>query len=144
MPKNHSFFSGLKPEHMNFFTKCATPTNFKAGETIFKEGQEVDNLYLITDGLVSIEMRSVNKPLVLETLQANDVLGWSWLLPPYQAHFTCKAVKDTRVIALKGETLRQKCKEDHDLGYELLTRLIKVVTSRLEATRLQLFSIYGS
>jgi len=44
---------------------------------------------------------------------------------------------------LDGNWLRAKCEEDHDLGYEMLKRLIDLIASRLDATRLQLLDIYS-
>ena len=65
-------------------------------------------------------------------------------VPPYQAYFNCRAIKDTCVIALDGKYLRKKCEEDHDLGYELMKRIVRVVAHRLEATRIQILNIYGN
>ena len=53
---------------------------------------------------------------VLEGLSDGEVLGWSWLIPPYQWHFGASAVDVTDTIALDGRALRGKCDADHDLG----------------------------
>jgi CRP-like cAMP-binding protein len=82
-------------------------------------------------------------PIIVETLGEGDILGWSWLIPPYNWHFDARAVELTRAIALDGKCLRTKCEADHDLGYELLKRFTNIMEQRLEATRLQLLDIYG-
>jgi CRP-like cAMP-binding protein len=71
------------------------------------------------------------------------VLGWSWLFPPYRWHFDARALELTRAIALDGKCLREKCEEDHDLGYELVKRVAQIIMERLQATRLQLLDVYG-
>jgi hypothetical protein len=80
----------------------------------------------------------------LQTVGEGDVLGWSWLLPPYRWRFGARTLQPTRALTFDGKCLRNKCEEDHDLGYELLKRFTFVVTERLEATRLQLLDLYGA
>ena len=80
--------------------------------------------------------------IIIQTLDEGDVLGWSWLFPPYRWKFSAKAIESTRAIALDGKCLRGKSEEDHDLGYELLKRFARVVQERLDATRLQLINVY--
>ncbi|MDD2653693.1 MAG: hypothetical protein PHI86_01115 [Candidatus Omnitrophica bacterium] len=46
-------------------------------------------------------------------------------------------------MALDGKCLREKCEKNSDLGYELLKRLVKIFTERLEAARLQLANVYN-
>ena len=80
----------------------------------------------------------------MATLGEGDILGWSWLMPPYHWQFHARAVEVTRAIALDGKCLRTKCEQNHDLGYELLKRFCHIIERRLEATRLQLLDVYGS
>jgi CRP-like cAMP-binding protein len=65
-------------------------------------------------------------------------------MPPHKWHFDARAMEITRAIALDGKCLRDKCKEDHDLGYELMKKFSVLIAQRLEATRLQLMDIYGA
>ena len=115
------------------------------GAYIFKEGEEANEFYLIRSGRVALEIFAPQrKPIVIETLAEGDILGWSWLLPPYQWKFHAHAVVDTRAIALDGKCLRTKCEQNHDLGYELLKRFAQIMERRLEATRLQLLDVYAA
>jgi CRP/FNR family cyclic AMP-dependent transcriptional regulator len=56
--------------------------------------------------------------------------------------FDARALELTRAIALDGKCLRQKCDEDHELGYELMKRIVQVAEQRLQAARLQLLNLY--
>jgi len=71
------------------------------------------------------------------------VLGWSWLVSPYRWHFSARVVEETRAIALDAKCLRGKCETDHELGYELLNRVLHVVEQRLQSTRMQLLDVYS-
>jgi hypothetical protein len=93
---------------------------------------------------VALEVTAPGRaPLVVQTLGAGEILGWSWLVPPHHWLFDAVALEQTRAIALDGRCLRGKCEADHDLGYELLKRFALIMEERLEATRLQLLDLYG-
>lgn len=141
--RQHSFFKGLPEKHFNFIVGCATHVVFKAGEVILKEQDSADKFYLIRTGKVAIYIDQPSQ-LTIQTIREGDILGWSWLIPPYRYRFSAKAVENTRALALDGKCLREKCEKNPDLGYELLKRLVVVFTGRLEATRLQLLDMYNT
>ena len=78
-----------------------------------------------------------------ETIGDDDVLGWSWLFPPYYWHFDARATKPTRAIFFYGTWLRESCERDHDFGYEMLKRMSAVIINRLQATRKKLAEAEG-
>ena len=82
-------------------------------------------------------------PVVLETVQAGEVIGWSWLFPPHLCQFYARAAEKVRATAFDGKCLRGKCQANHDLGYELAMRSAHIMMQRLQATRLQLLDVYG-
>lgn len=140
----HPFFAGLDPEFVALMVGCASNVVFKAGTYILKEGESADTFYLIRAGKVAVEVVAPqHKPIIVSTLEVGELLGWSWLMPPFQWTFHARAVSDVRAIALDGKCLRTKCEENHDLGYEVLKRFAKIIEERLEATRLQLLDIYA-
>jgi len=140
--KEHSFFKDLPPKYFDFIVGCASNVVFKKGEVILKEGGPADKFYVIRGGLVAIyiDQRRENP---IQTIKEGDILGWSWLIPPYRYRFSAEASENTRAVVLDGKCLREKCEKNSDLGYELLKRLMGVFTQRLEATRLQLLDIYN-
>lgn len=141
----HPFFANLETRYTDLLVGCSSNVRFDAGAYIFKEGDEANEFFLIRHGRVAVEIFAPQrKPTIVETLGEGEILGWSWLLPPYQWKFHARAVEPTRAIALDGKCLRSKCEENHDLGYELLKRFAKIIERRLEATRLQLVDIYAA
>lgn len=142
--KEHSFFQGLKPEYIQLLVECASNIKFEAGEMIFQRGEEANRFYLIRNGKVSIEISSPGKQAItIRTLADHDVLGWSWLYPPYEWQFDSRALELTRAIALNGQCLRGKCDNDPELGYEMMKRFSFIMLQSLQATRLQLLDLYG-
>jgi len=140
----HPFFAGLDHGFMTLMMGCASNVHFKAGTYILREGDPANTFYLIRGGRVAVEVVAPqHKPIIVATLSVGEILGWSWLLPPFQWKFHARAAEDTRAIALDGKCLRTKCEENHDLGYEILKRFAQVMEQRLEATRLQLLDVYA-
>ena len=80
--------------------------------------------------------------IILETLNQDEVVGWSWLFEPYKWTYSGRVVQDCRVTALDGSCLREKCENDPVLGYELFKRFSKIIISRLQESRLQILDLY--
>lgn len=138
----HPFFQDLEPTYVQFIVECAANVRFKAGEFLFHEGEAANQFYLIRHGRVALQVFIPGEgPTTLVTIEAGEVLGWSWLFPPYRWHFDAQAQKLTRAIAFEGQCLRTKCEADHDLGYTLMQRFSRIMTQRLQAARLQLLDI---
>lgn len=138
----HSFFKDLPEKYIDFIVGCSSHAVFKAGEVILKEGESADKFYLIRSGRVAIYIDQPRQ-ITIQTIGEGDILGWSWLIPPYRYRFSAKAVENTRALVLDGKCLREKCEKNSDLGYGLLKKLVAIFTERLEATRLQLLDIYN-
>ncbi len=139
----HPFFVGMKQQHMNLLVGCASNVRFDAGQFILREGEEANHFYLIRQGKAALEIYAPERgSITIQTLSAGEVLGWSWLVPPYRWRFDARATELTRAIALDGKCLREKCEKDTDLGYELLKRFSQVMVEHLQATRFQLLNVY--
>jgi len=141
--REHPFFEGLSEEHVRLLAGCGRNERFEKGSFLFRESGPADRFYIIRRGKVRVEIHSTRRgPLMLETLGEGEVLGWSWLVPPYRWRFDALALELTRVVAMDGACLRGKCEDDPALGYELLKRFAQVLADRLEAARMQLLDMY--
>ena len=135
----HPFLRGLKPEHLRLLADSAMRMSYKTGELIFCEGDPANRFYLIEQGRVSLEShRRDEAPVAVQVIGPGEVLGWSWLFPPYYWHFDARALEPTTAIFFYGTRLREHCEKDHAFGYEMMKRMTHVVIHRLQATRKQL------
>jgi CRP-like cAMP-binding protein len=134
------FLKGLSEPLLQILAKEAMPAEFNAGEEIFNEGGPANRFYLICSGQVELEAptNSEHQPVVVETIGAGSVLGWSWLFSPYSWHFDACAITPVKAIFFYGTRLREQCETNHELGYELMKRVNEVVVERLQATRRRL------
>jgi len=140
----HPFFKGMPDNILKLIQSCATNVHFKAGEFVYREGGDADKFYLIRDGKIAVETFIIGRgAITIETLNTGDVLGWSWLLPPYKWHFDARVLLDVHAIAINGKCIREKSEADHDLGYEVMKRFAGIIVRRLQATRIQFLDVYG-
>jgi CRP-like cAMP-binding protein len=140
----HPFLKGLRQEHLELLVGCASNVRFEAGAFVFRQGQEANHFYILRDGKVAVELFAPQRGAVaIDTYGEGDVLGWSWLIPPYHWRFDARAIEPTRAISLDARCMRTKCENDHDLGYELMKRFARIIEQRLDATRWQLLDVYG-
>ena len=139
---NHAFFHGMKPEHLAVLTDGAKAVQFKVGDVLFREGEPANQFYLIESGKIALEAHEpANGTALVQILGAGDVLGWSWLFPPFAWHFKARAIEPTNAIVLSGAHLLVTAERNHDFGYELMKRVAQVVIRRLQATRKQLLDL---
>ena len=135
----HDFFSGLNQDVIEALSDFATERHVSAGEALFQQGKPADKFYLLRNGKVSIQVPAlVGPPLELQILGESQILGWSWLIPPYRWNFQARAVEDTDVIEFDGSAILARCEQDAEFGYELLKRFTGLMSARLEAARLKM------
>lgn len=137
-------FAGMKEEHLGLIAGCTANVRFEEGERIGRAGETADRFWIIREGHVALELDAPGRgPVTVQTVGPDDVLGWSWLLPPHQLHFDMRALTATRALMFQGDCLRGKFATDHELGYEMMRRFMAIIVDRLEATSLQLLDVYG-
>lgn len=142
---SHPFTAGFDDGQIDVLAGCATERTVAAGDHLCRIDDPADHLYLVFTGRAAVEIVTPGRdPLVVATVSAGSVVGWSWLLPPHRAHFDVVALDTVIAVALDAATLRQACEADHHLGYRLTLQLAGVLAGRLEATRLQLVDVYGT
>ncbi|HEX8897456.1 MAG TPA: cyclic nucleotide-binding domain-containing protein [Chthoniobacterales bacterium] len=132
----HPFLAGMNRNDLALLTDCAMVVHFAAGQLIFREGEQANRFYLIESGRVLLETNAPeSQPVVIDSIGAGDLLGWSWIFPPHVWHFTGRAVKPTVAIFFYGMILREYCERNRSLGYELFKRMSAVMIKRLQAAR---------
>jgi len=140
---DHAFFRDLEPPHLTLLAGCASQVRVDEGEFLFREGEVARAFYLVRHGSVAIQSITPHEGMVtIQTLGEGDILGWSWLLPPYRWHFSARAIQPTVVVGLDAACVRGKCEQDPGFGYDIMRRFSQVMASRLEAMHLQLMNVY--
>jgi CRP/FNR family transcriptional regulator, cyclic AMP receptor protein len=139
------FFEGMGEDEIALIAGCGRNVRFDAGETIFRQGDAADTFFVVRHGTVAVgNFVPPRGELVIETIEAGDLLGWSWLFPPYRSHFDARALSIVRATQFDGACLRDKCAADPAFGYDLMSRFAQVLIERLQWTRLRLLDVYGN
>jgi len=137
-------FAGLVPEQLALIAGCGRNSHVEAGTLLLREGDLADQFFLIRRGAVSLEVHAPGRAsLRIETLEAGEVVGWSWLFEPFRWQLDGRAIGPCELIEFDGACLRGKCDTNHELGYQLMRRFARNIVDRLQATRLQLLDVYG-
>jgi CRP-like cAMP-binding protein len=137
--------AALTPEHRRTIAGCGRNRVFARGDALVREGGPADAFFVLRSGSVAIETRDPARgPVTVETIHPGELVGWSWLVPPFRSAFDARALATTQVIEFDGACLRGKCDADPALGYDLLRMLAGVFTERLQNTRLRLLDLYGT
>ncbi|MDE2183700.1 MAG: cyclic nucleotide-binding domain-containing protein [Alphaproteobacteria bacterium] len=142
--REHPFFAGMKEEFTDLLSGCAKNVRFEAGQYLAREGDTAKEFYLLRTGRVAIQIATPERRITIKTVSANEIVGASWLVPPYRWGLDAQALELTRAIALDATCLRDKCEDNHSLGYDLMKRFMPILSQRLQAARLQLLDLYGA
>jgi CRP/FNR family transcriptional regulator, cyclic AMP receptor protein len=137
-------FDAMPPDRLDAIAECARDQSFAAGAYLLREGDPANSFFVIRRGDVAIETYVPQRgALTLETLHDGEVLGWSWLFPPYRLVFDARATAPVETVAFDARCLRGKFEQDSELGYDVMKRFSEVMVERLQATRMQLMDVYG-
>lgn len=140
--RQHPFFAGLPDGAAALLARCAVTVNRHAGEYLFQEGEPADRFYFVRRGRVSLESPTLaGRPAVVDTAEEGDVVGWSWLIPPYRWQLDARTTAETSVIALDAICVRATCDADPVLGHAVLEGVTQVMLHRLQSARMRLRDI---
>lgn len=133
---NHPFFSGLDKQSKRFLSEAAAAVQIQQGEVLFQQGGSADKFYLLRSGEISVQVPALIGPaLEIQKLKADQILGWSWLIPPYRWNFQALALEDSELIEFDGSIILAHCEEDPAFGYALIKIFAALMSERLDKAR---------
>lgn len=144
LPAGGSLIDGLSPAGRELLAGHATSCRFDRDAQLLRRGAAADVFYLIRTGSVALETYIPGRGAVtIETIEAGEMLGWSWLWPPHRWHLDARALTVVAATAFDGAGLRSRWEDDPAQGYELMLHFTRLVTQRLQWTRLRALDVYG-
>jgi len=131
------FFENLSEPYLALISSHATSCSYGAQQRVFQQDAAADAFFIVRQGSVALEVPAVSgTPLNLQTVRDGQVLGWSWLIPPYRWLFDARAIEPSTLVVVDGKKMRAACDEDPQLGYDLLRRFAGLMSARLNTARL--------
>jgi CRP/FNR family transcriptional regulator, cyclic AMP receptor protein len=137
----HPFLHGMSPEHLAVLADEARDVAFPDRHRLMEDGGSASRFWLIQSGHVALDLHVPGQGrMKLDTIGMGELVGWSWLFPPYRWSFGAVAAGPVEAFEFDGRAVRARCESDPALGYELTRRLAQVVANRLQATRIRLIT----
>ncbi|MER5601309.1 cyclic nucleotide-binding domain-containing protein [Streptomyces sp. NPDC002265] len=136
--------AALTAEQRGKLMTLARDLTLPGGTRIFEEGENADRFWVIRSGTVALDIHVPGRGrVVLETIGAGSLLGWSWLCPPRQWHLAAETREPVRAWEFDAAAVHELCAEDTALGLSLVTGVAGTIGDRLRATRTRLLDLYG-
>lgn len=132
-------FSQLTPAELVLVSRAAREVRYARGQRLFSAGRDADACWIIHSGRIAVDTFVPGRgPVVIQTIGPGELLGWSWLVPPYRWHFGATAVEATTASKLDTLQLRALAEQDPRFGYRLTLTLFEALLQRLQSTRSRL------
>lgn len=144
MTKAIKLLTALPPPQRQRLMALAREVSFPEDTRIFEAGGTADRFWVIRSGAVSLDQRVTSiQRVTVASLGSGDLLGWSWLFPPYQWDFGAEAFSPVRAYEFDAAAVLRLCEEDPGLGMSLVRHVAEILAHRLELTRGRLMEQYG-
>jgi len=140
---SNPFLGGVAPKFVQDLADIARVEEYEEGETLFEEGEPVDDVFLIVRGEVALEVSASGlSPQLVLTVGTGESLGWSTLLERRQRTTTARITAPTCVIRLDGRALLELCESDPRYGFEIMRKTAAGLATRLHAMRQRFLEVY--
>ncbi|MGK4579160.1 cyclic nucleotide-binding domain-containing protein [Kitasatospora sp. HPMI-4] len=144
MTESSPLLRALPEAHRDRLLALALERSFPPARRLFDEGGPADRFWLIRSGEVALDLYAPGRPPpVVETIGPGQLLGWSWLFPPYRWHLGAQAIGPVDAWEFPADQVRALCTADPVLGHQLTLRCAEVIAERLQATRIRLLDLYA-
>jgi CRP-like cAMP-binding protein len=144
MTKAIKLLTALPQTQRERLMELAKEVSFPEDSRIFEAGGTADRFWVIRSGAVSLDQQvTPQRRVTVAGLGAGDLLGWSWLFPPYRWDFGAEAFSPVRAYEFDASAVLALCVEDPLLGLSLVRIVAEILAHRLELTRSKLMEHYS-
>ncbi|MFD3538174.1 Crp/Fnr family transcriptional regulator [Streptomyces sp. NPDC058662] len=134
----------LSTEHRGRLMSRAREVNFPEGTRIFDEGARADSFWIVRSGTVTLEIPVPGrKAAQVENLGPGELVGWSWLFPPYVWQLAAEAMTPVRAYEFDATAVRLLMDADPAFGSAVGHWVGRVLALRLHQTRTRLLDLYA-
>ncbi|WP_185921801.1 cyclic nucleotide-binding domain-containing protein [Streptomyces sp. WAC06614] len=135
----------LSAEHRRRLMALAREVNFPEEAALFEEGGRADAFWIVRSGTVTLEipMPGQRRPATVENLGSGELVGWSWLFPPYVWQLSAHAMTPVRAYEFDAERVRMLMDADPAFGSAFGHWVGRVLAHRLHDTRVRLMDLYA-
>jgi CRP/FNR family transcriptional regulator, cyclic AMP receptor protein len=134
-----AFFRGLPPAYLERLASMSPHLSMPEQSRLFDEEMPARCFWIIDAGQVALDalVPGVGH-VVIEKLGRGDVVGLSWLEPPYQFRYGAVTTQPMQAFEFDAAQVRAACRDDPAFGSAVLDRFLAVAYHRLQVTRARL------
>jgi len=121
-------FSTLEPADLERIAQMAVPRSFEPGQAVFREGDQSDTCYVVSEGLArAVRSHGDGRTITLATFGPGDIFGELAMFEDERRSATVEAIEPTSVVGVLGPDMRRLMGEHP----EIATRLVIALGRRL-------------
>lgn len=139
-------FQSLDQSQIRRIEGVSRVVSYPADTIIFRDGQHLGNLYVVSSGTVTLTMdvrlwnREANRRSMISVIEEGGTFGWSALVEPNLATLSAYTMGPCSLVAIDGRKLRRLLEDDPTMGYQVMTKLADMVAQRLRAISMSMMS----
>ncbi len=136
--KKMELFRGLDSLELVQVSKRVRHLKVRAGETVVREGEPGDSLFIVKAGRFRASTGAGAFPLALGTFEEADLFGELVLVDGGLRSATVEALSDGDLLELRRKDFEELLAHSTDLKVKLLQNLVKDLAGKLRRTNDQL------
>jgi CRP-like cAMP-binding protein len=137
--KEHPVFQRLSEVYLHQIAEHMRVIRLDAGVTLFQEDESAQHFYIVMEGTVDLysDLDGDNEQWV-QMIDVGEVIGWSWLVPPYRWAFSAKTRDGALLMEFDADAIRELCDRDPAFGYGTMKQICTLMLGRLHTVRNQM------
>lgn len=136
--KEHPVFQRLSEVYLHQLAEHMAVVNLDSGNSLFEEGQAAEHFYIVMEGTVDLYAVLGDEDQWVQMIDVGEVIGWSWLVPPYKWAFTAKSRDGAMLMKFDANAIRELCDRDPAFGYGTMKQICSLMLDRLHTVRTQM------
>jgi CRP-like cAMP-binding protein len=135
-----STFQGLPDSVLERFAALSETRRYSAGDIVFVEMSEGDEIFLVVEGTASVQLALANADEQYEVIKLGpgEIFGEVCFIEKGQRSATVVAETDLETLVWNSGDWRAECEKDFEVGYRLVLAISKLLAARLRRWNLKL------
>lgn len=134
-------FEGVAASDLERLAARSTRRRLSDGETLVEMGEPISEIHWLVDGQLALRVQFDNRWVLVSTLHAGDMLGWSALREDPKALSTTRAIGPAVMVSMPVDGLLALLTGGSPHAELLLRRMFGIATHHLDESRAQLLQL---
>jgi CRP-like cAMP-binding protein len=135
--RESELFNTLSFEELGRVALICSESSVSEGTLLFTQGSDANKLYIVTQGLVALQM-ATRVPHATQSRRSTaaicgrgELVGWSSMVEPFQYTLTAMAWESCRLISIDAELLGNLVRADTATGFQVMQSLSTIMSRRI-------------